>query len=79
MSTAELRAIAQYCPADSLDGLLAWIRHSHPVVSIKVSDLLWQRVRSEKDRRIAEKLDRWLVKSHGRNVCEIESSHFRAD
>ncbi len=64
VSTAELRAIAQYCPAYSLDGLLAWIRHSHPVVSIKVSDLLWQRVRSEKDRRIAErKLDRWLVKS----------------
>ena len=64
LSTAELRAIAQYCTAHNLDGLLAWISHSHPVVSIKVSDLLWQRVRSEKDRRIAErKLDRWLVKS----------------
>ena len=33
-------------------------------MSVKVSDLLWQRVCSEKDRRIAErKLDRWLVKS----------------
>jgi phosphatidylglycerophosphate synthase len=63
LSTEELRAIAQNCAAHNLDGLLAWISASNPIVSVKISDLLWQRVRSEKDRRIAErKLDRWLVK-----------------
>ena len=35
----------------------------HPVVSMNVSEHLWQRVSTEQDRRIAEKkLDRWLVK-----------------
>jgi len=64
LSTDELRAIAQYCAAGNLDGLLAWISLSNPVMFVKASDLLWQRVRSEKDRRVAErKLDRWLVKS----------------
>jgi phosphatidylglycerophosphate synthase len=64
LSTDELRAIAQYCAARNLDGLLASISPSHLVVSVNVSDLLWQQVRSEKNRRIAErKLDRWLVKS----------------
>ena len=63
LSTDELRAIAQHCAARNLDRLLVWISASNPVVSVKVSDLLWQPVRSEKDRQIAErKLDRWLVK-----------------
>jgi len=63
LSTDELRSVAQYCAARNLDRLLAWISASNQVVPVKVSDLLWQRVRSEKDRRIAErKLDRWLVK-----------------
>jgi len=63
LSTDELRAIAQYCAARNLGLLHAWISASNPVVSVKVGDLLWQRVCSEKDRRIAErKLDRWLVK-----------------
>ena len=63
LSTDELRAIAQHCAARNLDRLLVWVSASNPVVSVKVSDLLWQPVRSEKDRQIAErKLDRWLVK-----------------
>jgi phosphatidylglycerophosphate synthase len=36
---------------------------AHPITAVNVSEELWQRVRTEKDRRIAEeKLDRWLVK-----------------
>jgi len=63
LSTDELRAIAQHCAARNLDRLLVWGSASNPVVSVKVGDLLWQPVRSEKDRQIAErKLDRWLVK-----------------
>jgi phosphatidylglycerophosphate synthase len=63
LSTDELLTIPRDCAARNLDRLLASISYSPPVVSIKVSDLLWQRVRSEKDRQIAErKLDSWLVK-----------------
>jgi phosphatidylglycerophosphate synthase len=59
----ELRGIAHFCAPAGLDRLLAAISPANPAVSIEVSDLLWQRVRSENDRGIAErKLDRWLVK-----------------
>jgi len=46
-----------------VEDLRAWISSTHSITSINVGEDLWQRVRTEKDRRIAEsKLDRWLVK-----------------
>jgi phosphatidylglycerophosphate synthase len=49
--------------ASSLEHLKAVFSASHCITSVNASEDLWQRVRTERDRRIAErKLDRWLVK-----------------
>ena len=57
---AEQQAAAEDNPFEALHSSLI---AKHPVVSIDVSEHLWQRVSTEQDRRIAErKLDRWLVK-----------------
>jgi phosphatidylglycerophosphate synthase len=60
-----LREIAEHCPEEARDlaELLPQIPAVHAITSSNVSEELWQRVRSEGERRIAEKkLDRWLVK-----------------
>ncbi len=65
MPVKTLRDFIAHCPSDasSLEELLASNSYAHSVVSMNVSEDLWQRVRTEKDRRIAErKLDSWLVK-----------------
>ena len=63
LTADDLRAIVESCAARDLDELYAWISAACPVVSINVNQDLWQRVRSENERRLAEKkLDRWLVK-----------------
>jgi phosphatidylglycerophosphate synthase len=65
MPVKTLRDSVAHCPSDgtSLEELLASISNTHSVASRNVSEDLWQRVRTETDRRIAErKLDRWLVK-----------------
>jgi uncharacterized protein (TIRG00374 family) len=65
LSADTLRTLAEHCPIEprSLDELHASIGAVHALASINVSEDLWQRVRTEKDRRIAErKLDGWLVK-----------------
>jgi CDP-alcohol phosphatidyltransferase len=65
LSRDTLRTLAEHCPIEAcdLDELHVTICLAHPVASINVSEDLWQRVRTEKDCRIAErKLDGWLVK-----------------
>ena len=65
LSLETLRDFVEHCPSDatSLEELLAPISVRHSVASTNVGEDLWQRVRAEKDRRIAErKLDSWLVK-----------------
>jgi phosphatidylglycerophosphate synthase len=65
MLVETLREVITHCPSDasSLEELLASNSYRHSVVSMNVSEDLWQRVRTENDRRIAErKLDGWLVK-----------------
>ena len=65
LSLETLRDFIAHCPMETcrLEDLHAWISSTHSITSINVGEDLWQRVRTEKDRRIAEsKLDRWLVK-----------------
>ena len=65
MPVKTLRDFIAHRPSDasSLEELLASNGYTHSVVSMNVSEDLWQRVRTEKDRRVAErKLDGWLVK-----------------
>ena len=65
MPANTLRDLAAHYPSDAtnLEKLLASIRATHSITSINVGEELWQRVRTETERRIAEsKLDRWLVK-----------------
>jgi phosphatidylglycerophosphate synthase len=65
MSTDTLRELAEHCPIESrsLEELHASSGAALAVASINVNEDLWQRVRTEKDRSIAErKLDGWLVK-----------------
>ena len=65
LSTDTLRALIEHCPVEprSLDELHASIGAVHAVASINVNEDRWQRVRTEKERRVAErKLDGWLVK-----------------
>jgi uncharacterized protein (TIRG00374 family) len=65
MPVKTLRDFIARCPssATSIEELLASTSDTHSVVSMNVSEGLWQRVRTEEDRRIAErKLDLWLVK-----------------
>jgi uncharacterized protein (TIRG00374 family) len=60
-----LHDLAGHRPAEArgLEEFDGSIRGRHSLTSVEVSEDLWQRVRTEKDRRIAEeKLDRWLVK-----------------
>jgi len=65
MPIKTLRDFIARCPssATSLEELFASNSYTHSVVSMNVREGLWQRVRTEEDRRIAErKLDLWLVK-----------------
>lgn len=65
MPVKTLRDAVAHCPSDgtSLEELFAPISATHSVASSNVSEDLWQRVRTEIDRQIAErKLDHWLVK-----------------
>ena len=66
LSSKTLNDIIGHCPMEttrSLEELDEAIRSSPSVVSVNVSDELWQRLRTEEDRCVAErKLDRWLVK-----------------
>jgi len=65
LSAGFLHELAEHCPEDAgdLTELLSSIPASCPMTSNNVSEELWQRVRNEEERRVAErKLDRWLVK-----------------
>ena len=65
LSADMLRDLVAHCPTEArgLEELYALIGETHSIASTNVSEDLWQRVRTEEDRRSAErKLDRWLVK-----------------
>jgi len=65
LSLETLRDFIAHCPTEAcnLEELHTWISSTYSITSINVSEDLWQQVRTEKDRRIAEmKLDGWLVK-----------------
>jgi phosphatidylglycerophosphate synthase len=64
MPVEKLRDFIEHFPSDatSLEALTS-ISATQSVASMNVSEDLWQRVRTEKERRVAQrKLDRWLVK-----------------
>ena len=65
LSAKLLRDLVEHCPiqGSSLDELHVWMNSAQSAASTNVSEGLWQRVRTENDRCIAErKLDRRLVK-----------------
>ena len=65
LSAESLRNLVEHSAIErsSFELLHRLMSSAHSVVSVNVSEDLWQRVQKDKDRRTAErKLDRWLVK-----------------